>query len=388
MYALTDGIFEEYCQDHTTATETTIITYTAVTTSYFMNFKLKVPYSKAQFNMCMQSKFRTAISKCASHDLGSILLSGVEDARRNLVSGRTSLISKTLVVAAEELRAEGAIISVNISNIKDNDHYTRMSQSMSIQNINAAMLAEGLSACEYIQGPVKNTINTTNTTNITLIKSIDVKYEKKEDPLSSCFPAASQVLTPNGPRRMDDLVVGDYVLTSAGYRTVMYFGHADPHVITTFYNLQTSTGQVIKATALHDILVSDPAKNVPAVKNAKTVQRGDKVWVFVNETHQFLDVVEEVYQSTEAGIFTPRTETNDVVVDNILASCDTSDMRMISSNLHSFMRTMYFLVPSVFIFMDKLARDPSQLKISKGMTFWLPQQMVLPFFNNGWLGEL
>jgi hypothetical protein len=205
---------------------------------------------------------------------------------------------------------------------------------------------------------------------------------------SSCFPAGSQVVTPTGLQRMDQLAVGDLVLTSAGFKPVMYFGHADPLVSTTFYNLRTSAGMVIKATPLHDIILHDPHRHTAVVKNAKSVQPGDLVWVYVNSSYRFADSIDMVYISTETGIFTPRTETNDVVVDWVLASCDTSDMRSISTVLHGFMRSMYFLFPSVFTIMDNFARSPSQLKTTEGMTFWLPQQMVLPFFKSGFFGYL
>ncbi len=205
---------------------------------------------------------------------------------------------------------------------------------------------------------------------------------------SECFPAGSQVVTPTGLERMDQLAVGDLVLTSAGFKPVMYFGHADPLVSTTFYNLRTSAGMIIKATPLHDIILHDPHRHTDVVKNAKSVQPGDQVWVYVNSSYRFLDSIDMVYLSTESGIFTPRTETNDVVVDWVLASCDTSDMRIISTVLHGFMRSMYFLFPSVFTIMDNFACSPSQLKTTEGMTFWLPQQMVLPFFKSGFFGYL
>ena len=187
---------------------------------------------------------------------------------------------------------------------------------------------------------------------------------------------------------MDQLAVGDLVLTSSGFREVMYFGHADPHVSTTFYNLRTNAGMVIKATPLHDIIIHDPQSDVPKVKNAMSVQPGDQVWVYMNSSYKFPDTVEIVYTSTETGIFTPRTETNDVVVDGVLASCDTSDMRMISTVLHDFMRSMYYLVPSVFFMLDSYVRQQSQLTTTEDMTFWLPQQMVLPLFKTGFFGYL
>jgi hypothetical protein len=219
-----------------------------------------------------------------------------------------------------------------------------------------------------------------------------MKNEASVAPQSSikntCFPAGSQVVTPTGLQRMDQLAVGDLVLTSAGFKPVMYFGHADPLVSTTFYNLRTSAGMVIKATPLHDIILYDPHRHTDVVKNAKSVQPGDLVWVYVNSSYRFADSIDMVYISTETGIFTPRTETNDVVVDGVLASCDTSDMRSISTVLHGFMRSMYFLFPSVFTIMDNFARSPSQIKTTEGMTFWLPQQMVLPFFNSGFFGYL
>ncbi len=214
------------------------------------------------------------------------------------------------------------------------------------------------------------------------------KKEASSVASSACFPAGSQVVTPTGLERMDKLVVGDLVLTSAGFKPVMYFGHANPLVSTTFYNLHTSAGMVIKATPLHDIILHDPHDHAVVVKSAKSVQPGDQVWVYVNSSYRFADSVKMVYRTTETGIFTPRTETNDVVVDWVLATCDTSDMRSISTVLHGFMRSMYFLFPSVFIFMDNFARSPSQLKTTEGMTFWLPQQIVLPFFKAGFFGCL
>jgi hypothetical protein len=216
------------------------------------------------------------------------------------------------------------------------------------------------------------------------VSSEEVKVTPPEK--SSCFPAASHAVTPAGPKRMDQLTVGDLVMTSDGFRPVMYFGHADPLVSAKFYNIRTTTGVAVKATGLHDMIISDPYTGADTFKNAKSVRPGDHVWVYTNTTHRIKDTVETVFLSAEAGIFTPRTETNDIVVDGILASCDTSDMRVISSTLHSFMRSLYYFAPSAFLLLDGFARQPLQLKTTEGMTFWLPQQLALPFMRTGIFG--
>ena len=99
-----------------------------------------------------------------------------------------------------------------------------------------------------------------------------------------CFPVGSQVVTLTGLECTDKVVVGDLVLTSPGFKPVMYFGHVAPLVSTTFYNLHTSAGMVIKDTPLHDIILHDPHKHTVVVKRAKSVQPGDQVWVYVNSS--------------------------------------------------------------------------------------------------------
>jgi hypothetical protein len=346
----------------------------------------------------MQARFRNALSKCATHDVANIKIQSVQDVndRRSLSltgSAGTPNVSNVQQNALSppphpsELRAAGIKVSVTISNLKDTAHFDSMKKLMTEQNINAAMAADGLSSCTIAQPPsleTKTVVGATNKESSTTTNQVNTGGDKK----SECFPASSQVVTPGGVQRMDQLAVGDLVLTSSGFRAVMYFGHADPLVSTTFYNLRTNAGMVIKATPLHDIIIHDPQSDVPKVKNAMSVQPGDQVWVYMNSSYKFPDTVEIVYTSTETGIFTPRTETNDVVVDGVLASCDTSDMRMISTVLHDFMRSMYYLVPSVFFMLDSYARQQSQLKTTEGMTFWLPQQMVLPLFKAGFFGYL
>jgi hypothetical protein len=136
------------------------VTYTKVTTTYHIDFKLRAPYTKSQFNDCMKAKFRNAVSKCITHEVGSIQIQSVNDVnvRRSLPgSAGTPNVQQNAFSTPpppphpSELRAAAIEVSVNITNVRDEVHYASMRKLITNQKINAAMVAEGLLECNIIQ---------------------------------------------------------------------------------------------------------------------------------------------------------------------------------------------------------------------------------------------
>ncbi|XP_034249194.1 desert hedgehog protein [Thrips palmi] len=187
-----------------------------------------------------------------------------------------------------------------------------------------------------------------------------VKSESSQAARSGgCFPGRSVVRTPDGPRPLSELRVGDSVLArdaSTGglvFSEVLMFIDRDPEERRQFLRVRTAGNRTLTLTPTHLVPVvrqrqrqrpEDTNRVEDAVKDAATkddvevvtefaerVRPGDRVLVPGATRHDrlegddrddaVLDAVVDVQLVLERGVFAPLTRAGTVVVDDVVASC-------------------------------------------------------------------
>jgi hypothetical protein len=111
---------------------------------------------------------------------------------------------------------------------------------------------------------------------------------------------------------MDQLRIGDWVRSSDKdtYSRVYSFGHIDPHAEVEFLQLYTDQMELpIELSANHMIFTATSDKAIPSSQ----VQVGD----LLTNQHR----VTKIEPVKRRGLYAPITETGDIVVNGVLASC-------------------------------------------------------------------
>jgi len=134
---------------------------------------------------------------------------------------------------------------------------------------------------------------------------------------SGCFPATATVALENGSaKRMDQLAVGDKVLTrDNSFSAVYMFSHKMSAARVEFVHIETVGGRAITLTGNHYLYVNDTM----AVASVVTV--GDSLTTTTGP-----DAVVGVSRVWDEGLYNPHTMHGDIVVDGILTSTYTSDI--------------------------------------------------------------
>lgn len=113
-------------------------------------------------------------------------------------------------------------------------------------------------------------------TNEALIKELNTliwdqkllaKGQHKEDPRFDnhlCFIAGTKVQTINGPKNIEDIKVGDLILTRKGYLPAIWSGETGTEEI---YHLQTKYGRELFATKTHPIFIENKLTPLKEVKS-------------------------------------------------------------------------------------------------------------------------
>lgn len=132
----------------------------------------------------------------------------------------------------------------------------------------------------------------------------------------SCFPGKSMVNLKNGRVvRMNDLTVGDMILSSVGeYSPVILFTHKLSEGIHSFVRIRTESGKAITCTPGHYVLVNGDMK---AAANVKT---GDTVRLANGNPDSVVQVEKDV---PGTGLYNPVTASSEIIVDGIQASTYT-----------------------------------------------------------------
>merc|ERR1711959_461914 len=163
----------------------------------------------------------------------------------------------------------------------------------------------------------------------------------------ACFPNDAVVHTsPTTTKTMDELNVGDMVLTSHGFSPVYAFAHKDDEATSSFLKLSTASGHSIELSPEHRVFTHDERSNTMAAVAAKEVRVGDLLLVNDDTRPSTVTAVRTV---SKKGLHAPYTVQGSVVVNGVLASSydDTPDIKVGNRVLHLAM-TPLRLMCSVF----------------------------------------
>jgi len=132
-----------------------------------------------------------------------------------------------------------------------------------------------------------------------------------------CFSDRTLVVAQGkGPTRMDQLKVGDSVLTSDGFSKVYTFGHLDVNRETDFLQIQTDkNSKPLEITPEHLVYVVAKDGTTSRLLPAGQVRPGDLL-----QTAQGTTKVTRVQTIRRRGIYAPFTVNGDIVVNGVAAS--------------------------------------------------------------------
>jgi hypothetical protein len=311
--------------------EKVITTVTTIVTKYQVSLQFKSPYKLADVNQCVQTRIQKALSYCANVSVSQVSLEYTKITSRSLAS-KQILRSLAIQEMAQSNSSdkefliqnvvEMVLADVKIVNLENDAAAKSVASRLTEQVINQQLALLDL-ASVIVSSPAQ--VLSIAVTSVTTSVQGPPTSSDSSSASGGCFPSQSTVITGGGKvKRMDELRVGDNVMTSRGYRRVLYFGHADPSASVLVWSVRTDTSMTVLATALHDIILRDDR----AVTNVASLVPGDRVWSLGNASGKLVESsVTAVHRSLERGVFSPHTETYDIVVDGVLMSCGTADWR-------------------------------------------------------------
>lgn len=135
---------------------------------------------------------------------------------------------------------------------------------------------------------------------------------------AACINGGDYVRTPAGPKRVDQLVVGDIVATSkadsndAIFEPIQTFLHRDPSTDAYGFRFFTSNGRNLSLSDEHLIFL---APNGHAVL-AKHVRVGDSFYGSGR-----VETVRKVERTFLEGRYSPLTKSGTILINDILVSC-------------------------------------------------------------------
>ncbi|CAJ0959702.1 unnamed protein product, partial [Mesorhabditis belari] len=155
----------------------------------------------------------------------------------------------------------------------------------------------------------------------------------------NCFAADSIVSTPRGPRRMDELQVGDHVLVPSAngvpkYEMIEMFYHRIPDRRTNFVVLETESGHKLSVTALHLLPFGDceemgkllnQSEGIDMALQGSRFAHRAKIGECILRTAENGEIraerIVKIGRRISTGIYSPITVEGSIIVDGVLASC-------------------------------------------------------------------
>ncbi|KAK5977478.1 Warthog protein 1 [Trichostrongylus colubriformis] len=141
----------------------------------------------------------------------------------------------------------------------------------------------------------------------------------------ACFTGDTTVETPSGMKRMDELKIGDLVLTaemnSTVFTPVTSFLHRLPDTVASFIKLETDNEE-LKLTPQHFIYkvdCHDIDYNVD-MRYAEELKAGDCLYQ-TRDSALHKVVIRTVSVVRERGVYAPMTTSGDLLANNIYVSC-------------------------------------------------------------------
>ncbi|CAJ0589732.1 unnamed protein product [Cylicocyclus nassatus] len=193
-----------------------------------------------------------------------------------------------------------------------------------------------------------------------------------------CFSTDTWVTTPEGKKRMDELQVGDYVLTAnltaAYFSPVTLWMHREPDVTTNFVTIMTEYGKMLALTPGHLIFrteceefYDDSVNELPANREAVYAEQlrvGDCVYLLYKDGFR-KQKLQDISITQRRGVYSPLTLNGRIIVNDMLASC-YSDVN------HPLLQTSYFML------LDDIRKEISAL-FGSWSDSWLNQMIDRPF---------
>jgi hypothetical protein len=161
-----------------------------------------------------------------------------------------------------------------------------------------------------------------------------------------CFSADTLVHTRKGDKRMDEIEVGDEILSSVSwdgnsavsYQPITQFIHKDPSVFTRYTVISTDSGRSLALTPYHllphfdcHILERDSISVreyevlfTQSAKFANKARAGQCVLVVDLEGKLIAERITNVTSSVRQGVFSPITASGIIVANGVQASCYSS----------------------------------------------------------------
>ncbi|CAJ0959560.1 unnamed protein product, partial [Mesorhabditis belari] len=145
--------------------------------------------------------------------------------------------------------------------------------------------------------------------------------------IPACFSGDTMVETPSGFKRMDELKVGDFVLTTeqntATFTKVETWLHRLPSTTASFIKIQTENAHTLKLTPQHFIYKVDCSRlsfNTEMIF-AEDIRVGDCLYTLGADRNLLSTKVQSVSVVRERGVYAPMTNSGDLFVNDIYASC-------------------------------------------------------------------
>uniref|UniRef100_A0A914W138 Hint domain-containing protein n=1 Tax=Plectus sambesii TaxID=2011161 RepID=A0A914W138_9BILA len=205
----------------------------------------------------------------------------------------------------------------------------------------------------------------------------------------ACFSGDAIVETDKGLKRMDELVIGDNVLSAdrhtPTFSRVMTFLHRLPERKVAFYEIEAHSGNsttTVKLTGNHFIYVTDCKSRKHHRIYAADVKIGHCLLLLNERRALFAPTpVVKLGKVWQTGIYSPLTTTGTIAVNNILASCHSS-----VSGYHDLHQTFLHWIEVVNSWIVRAAArfnlrlfDDEVFELAKGVEFALSVfDMILP----------
>ncbi|CAK5078321.1 unnamed protein product [Meloidogyne enterolobii] len=153
-----------------------------------------------------------------------------------------------------------------------------------------------------------------------------------------CFSGDQLVNTPRGEKRMDELKIGDLVLSVdeslVAYSPILMFLHRLPNEKAKFKIITTLEGQQLKLTEFH--LVWAGCSNLRLIR-AKDLNNGECLYTVKNKRNNITSLIKskemmrlsstkiiKINEIEENGIYAPLTSNGNILVNGLLASCHSN----------------------------------------------------------------
>ncbi|CAO4384036.1 unnamed protein product [Caenorhabditis nigoni] len=151
----------------------------------------------------------------------------------------------------------------------------------------------------------------------------------------ACFSLDTWVTTPSGKKRMDQIDIGDYVLTAGLDETyftpITLWIHREPERVQEFLTIMTEYGKTLRMTARHFMYrnkcgTDSYQKYIKILPHdaeaifAEDLRVGDCVVVmYRGKFHQ--QKIESITKNIRTGIYSPLTNNGRIIVNDMLSSC-------------------------------------------------------------------